>query len=421
MLGIVAATAACGDRAGGSLARAKRPPEASPTATAGLTSIELEGNPAPRYQAGPADEQPLVKGVARRLPSLRSSSCLQRAARAHLALPLDFKQRIPLDFTEFALHWAGCPDPTATVSVLVTNERGVDPLLAELARVADGGSYTHVGIASAPAPPRGTRWFALLVDRRMEMAPVPTSVEPGDSVALQFRLAEEFSRATIAVTTPGGATTSWKAGLSDSWVVSTVDMSNQRGRQWLELIGHAPDGPKVLALFPIEIGRAPPRRWVGKPEPDESWVDSTEEAEALAARLVREDRQRFALPRLEWDARLATIARAHSRDMADEGYFAHISPRTGSVVDRLEAAGYPAVFVAENIAMAPTLAEAEESLMRSPGHRAAILSPEATHLGIGVVIREPPRQGRVLYVTQIFVRRPGDTASPAGSPPPPQG
>jgi len=43
--------------------------------------------------------------------------------------------------------------------------------------------------------------------------------------------------------------------------------------------------------------------------------------------------------------------------------------------------------------------------MRSPGHRAAVLLPDATDFGIGVESRQDPRRGRVHHVTQIFVRR----------------
>ena len=74
-------------------------------------------------------------------------------------------------------------------------------------------------------------------------------------------------------------------------------------------------------------------------------------------------------------------------------------------MDRLERSGYPTSLAMENIAMAPTLAEAQESLMRSPGHRAAILSPEATHFGVGVATRTAPGHGTVRHITQVYAQR----------------
>ena len=385
---------------------------ATPPALPNLYSIELPGPAATRYQTDSDGSSPLGATISRRFPQLAFAACLERAAQAHADLPPGFEQHIPLAFTEFALHWAGCPDPTASLSMLLTSEPGPGAMLDQLAKVLHGESFTHVGAAASPAqPPYHTRWFILLVDRRMTMLPAPTSGDPGTGLPLQFRLDDRFTSAAVAVTSPRGSVTTTAVGVSGGWVVAGVSLAEEIGTQWIELIGHGPAGPEVLALFPIEVGRTPPAHWVGHPTADESWVDTTDAAESLAARLVDDDRARFGLARLTWDPRLAAIARAHSAEMADEGYFAHISPRTGSVVDRLQHAGYPATFAAENIAMGPTLSETQESLMRSPGHREAVLTLEATHFGIGVVSRRDPRLGTLHHLTQIFVRRapPPDT------------
>ena len=394
-------------------APAPAPPAEEVTASAAtvpalptLYSIELPGPAATRYQTDADGSSPLGAAVRSRFPQLGLAGCLERAAQAHADLPAGFEQHIPLAFTEFALHWAGCPDPTASLSVLLTSEPGPGAMLDQLDTLLLRDSYSHVGAAASPAPPPyHTRWFILLVDRWMTMLPAPTSGDPGADLPLQFRLDDRFAGATVAVTSPRGSVSTTAVGVSGGWAVAGVTLAEEPGTQWVELIGHGPSGPEVLALFPIEVGRTPPTHWLGHPAADESWVDTTDEAESLAARLVDDDRARFSLSRLTWDPELAAIARAHSAEMADEGYFAHVSPQTGSVVDRLQRAGYPATFAAENIAMGPTLTEAQESLMRSPGHRAAVLAPEATHFGIGVASRRDPRRGTVHHLTQIFVHR----------------
>lgn|GEM_PF-2658099 len=398
---------------GAACARAPVPPAAgtptpAPPASAApaLYSIELPGPAATRYQTDSDSSSPLGAAVRSRFPQLGLAACLERAAQAHADLPAGFEHHIPLAFTEFALHWAGCPDPTASLSVLLTSEPGPGAMLDQLDTLLHRDSYSHAGAAASPAPPPyHTRWFILLVDRRMTMLPAPTSGDPGADLPLQFRLDDRFTGATIAVTSPRGSVSTTAVGVSRGWAVAGVALAEASGTQWVELIGHGPAGPEVLALFPIEVGRTPPAHWLGHQAADESWVDTTDEAESLAARLVDDDRARFGLSRLTWDAELATIARAHSAEMADEDYFAHVSPRTGTVVDRLEHAGYPATFAAENIAMGPTLTEAQESLMRSPGHRAAVLAPEVTHFGIGVASRRDPHRGTVHHLTQIFVHR----------------
>jgi uncharacterized protein YkwD len=190
--------------------------------------------------------------------------------------------------------------------------------------------------------------------------------------------------------------------------VSSLPVAPEVGRQWVELIGHGTAGPEVLALFPLEVGREPSRRFVGTLRRDESSVRSTEQAEELLADMIRRDRRRFDLPDLERDPALDAVARGHSREMATAGYFAHISPVTGSVADRLRARAYPASFAAENIAMAASLSEAEEGLMRSPGHRAAILSRRTTRFGVGVATTDAGGMGRLYLVTQVFVATHGD-------------
>jgi hypothetical protein len=103
------------------------------------------------------------------------------------------------------------------------------------------------------------------------------------------------------------------------------------------------------------------------------------------------------------DAELDGVARAHSADMARHHFFAHVSPQTGSVTDRLRSARYRSLMHAENIARNGTLYDAQAGLMRSLGHRRNILSPDASRVGIGVA--ETGRDGAHQWVlTQVFAR-----------------
>ncbi|MBM7805880.1 uncharacterized protein YkwD [Geodermatophilus bullaregiensis] len=84
------------------------------------------------------------------------------------------------------------------------------------------------------------------------------------------------------------------------------------------------------------------------------------------------------------DAGLAAVARAHSADMRDRGYFSHTSPDGLSPFDRAEAAGIDHAR-AENIAQGqPDAAAVMAAWMDSAGHRANILDCSLTTLGVGV-------------------------------------
>jgi uncharacterized protein YkwD len=108
-------------------------------------------------------------------------------------------------------------------------------------------------------------------------------------------------------------------------------------------------------------------------------------AEARMLELLNGEREKAGLRPLAADDRLRAVARAHSDEMFRLGYFAHVSPQAGSPADRVRAAGVRFVLTGENLAFAPTTDLAHAGLMASSGHRANILTPEYTRVGIGVV------------------------------------
>jgi uncharacterized protein YkwD/uncharacterized membrane protein required for colicin V production len=108
-------------------------------------------------------------------------------------------------------------------------------------------------------------------------------------------------------------------------------------------------------------------------------------AESRMLVLVNEEREKAGLRALQSDDGLKVVARAHSQEMFESGYFAHISPNTGTPFDRMRKAGIRYLAAGENLAYAPTVQVAHEGLMNSPGHRANILRPEFNKIGIGAI------------------------------------
>lgn len=108
-------------------------------------------------------------------------------------------------------------------------------------------------------------------------------------------------------------------------------------------------------------------------------------AEQKMLELVNQERAKAGLRPLEMDPRLTQVARAHSREMFQLGYFAHNSPVSGTPFDRMRQADIRFVVAGENLAYAPNVQIAHEGLMNSPGHRANILRPEFRHVGIGII------------------------------------
>ena len=99
--------------------------------------------------------------------------------------------------------------------------------------------------------------------------------------------------------------------------------------------------------------------------------------------LVNRERAANGCGALVADEGLAAVARAHSADMRDRGYFDHVNLDGLDPFDRAAAAGVDAR--AENIAMGqPDAASVMDAWMNSSGHRANILDCSLTSLGVGV-------------------------------------
>lgn len=104
------------------------------------------------------------------------------------------------------------------------------------------------------------------------------------------------------------------------------------------------------------------------------------------------ERAAAGLPPLKLDVRLQAAARLHALDMVQRAYFAHASNKPGheNPSKRIHRAGALDFGAAENIAQISSGHAPQQFVigwMASPGHRANILNPAYTHIGIGVVRR----------------------------------
>ncbi|MFE3034943.1 CAP domain-containing protein [Streptomyces canus] len=115
--------------------------------------------------------------------------------------------------------------------------------------------------------------------------------------------------------------------------------------------------------------------------------------------LTNRERARAGLPPLAVDPLLARAAQAYSTDMAVRAFYSHTSPEGTQPWDRAAAAGSTRRSIGENIACGQrSAAEVVEGWMNSPGHRANILKPGFTHIGIGFAGGGPAGT----YWTQLF-------------------
>ncbi len=114
---------------------------------------------------------------------------------------------------------------------------------------------------------------------------------------------------------------------------------------------------------------------------------------------TNEERAKEGLSPLTWNSKLAKAGSDHCQDMIDNNYFDHYSLTGSSPGDRATLAGYTWQWIGENIAAGYNTPESVvEGWMNSPDHRANILLPEFTELGVG--IRQSP-SGRYYWAQEF--------------------
>lgn len=113
-------------------------------------------------------------------------------------------------------------------------------------------------------------------------------------------------------------------------------------------------------------------------------IDQTKGTEQQVLDIVNQERSKAGLKPLSMDWELQRVARIKACDMAENRYFSHTSPTYGSPFDMMRQHGISYRSAGENIAQGQTSPQAVmQSWMNSSGHRANILKPDFTHIGVG--------------------------------------
>lgn len=111
-----------------------------------------------------------------------------------------------------------------------------------------------------------------------------------------------------------------------------------------------------------------------------------------------------AAPAVTWNGYLATAAKAHAKDMADRGYFAHTSPSGSNMKQRAEQAGYTGwQELGENIAAGYTVHDVVQGWLDSPSHCETLMDPKLKEVGMSYLYQPGSQYGT--YWVQDFGTR----------------
>jgi uncharacterized protein YkwD len=108
---------------------------------------------------------------------------------------------------------------------------------------------------------------------------------------------------------------------------------------------------------------------------------------------------------MAWNQQLFSAAAVHSRDMAQNNYFDHASPRGARAGDRADAQGYKWRSVGENIAAGEdfTAISVVDGWLKSPSHCRNIMNPEFDEVAVACEKRAGTTYGA--YWTMVLGRR----------------
>ena len=333
-------------------------------------------------------------------------------ACAELAEVVPEEGVIAYTLVEFALQHNGIIEPSPHLLVvwgdISSPELIVQELQPRLAELLGDGATARLGVGVARRKPDGTGAVVFaLQGSGVTTLPIPRAIAAGGNVAIDAVVDPRYHDPEMFVTYAGGDTQrlELRPGRPGGFIAQLL-CGGHRGRQQIEITASDAAGSTVLANFPVWCAAQPPVSVTVDPSRDDEPAATTEQIERHLLASVNRDRAAAGLPALAWDDGLAAVARAHSDEMRRTHVVAHISPTTGSAADRVRAAGIRTGVVLENVARAYGVHEAHDGLMNSPGHRANLMSPVATQIGIGVVFGDEVSGRREMFITQVFTRVP---------------
>ena len=160
--------------------------------------------------------------------------------------------------------------------------------------------------------------------------------------------------------------------------------------------------PTALALVPLSL-LAALGLWRGAPvvagKANEETIATLERQAFDSLALAR---AREGLPPVQYRADVLRVARSHSRDMVQRGYFSHYAPADRGPGARLEAAGIPWTRYGEDIARTRGARPAPAviaSWLAGPENQANLLDPDLAAGAVGVARAEDG----LFYVTLLLL------------------
>jgi len=309
-----------------------------------------------------------------------------------------------LDVVDFLLGHYGLVEPSPHILLSSAPTEGAAEIAAhartELAEMTRAPDLGRVGIGVDRSGDMIHIALGLQETRVKILKTIPRRLAPGGHAPIEARIVGRLTSPMVAITAPDGTVREQTPPPKDGVIRAELQCAAD-GRYQVEIVAVGPTGAAVLANFPVFCGVTPAAE-----APRGAGVRNAsvtpDEAEKQLLALINRDRKLAGVPPLIADDKLTAVARAHSHDMVDHDFVGHVSPRTGTALDRVHRVGLTPTFVSENVGRGYSADEAEQGFMSSPGHRANIVDPRPRRVGVGIVFGAAVTGTTPLFVTELF-------------------
>ena len=292
------------------------------------------------------------------------------------------------DEIAFALRAAGDPHPLPRAYGIAGEGLDEADLTAKFTALLAGARNMGVrrcGVARVDGADGRGAVDVITVDAMADLTPVPTSARVGQWITLDARMLVPATEAKVIVLGPRGAPKTVLASLDRGRI--RIDVRGRRAGD-LARAGARDDlrrsEARARGVHP-HAGVAPPAQFTAQATPGEDAAKGAADDADAVTRMVNAARASEGLGPLRRSAELDRAARAHAQSMQRRRLVAH-DVGDGDAVARAQALGIPTGHTfGENVASAQSLERAHRVLWASPSHRANLLYPGYTELGIGGV------------------------------------
>jgi uncharacterized protein YkwD len=335
------------------------------------------------------------------------SSALSRLA-AHLQV-YQGKALAPSSLLELASEW-GIASPWVLQNYMISQGYDADFLANWIAKnlstYRTQHGISHFGFSVAKRSDGADVVVLLMQRRRFTHSAFARWVEPGNHVTVSGGMEKGVASLEVLVTSPDHSISRMPVRLTpDGSFTVKLDFCNtpaNKGHYSVELMGKDGQGPFVAALFPIgcgpEFAKKPANIQLQAPAQD----IAIEAFEKDVMARVNAYRTKLNLKPFADQAKLGKAARIHSDEMCAQKKIYHISPTTGTPLDRVKRTGLDPQLVAENVAMGPSPDEVVTAWIKSEGHRLNMQHAKGTHASIGVCKGTYGTDTVLYYVTLLI-------------------